>query len=110
MTQVLEKDKSQLEIELKEILKELNSKNDHNDVVCKEVERLKRSLKHYEVIKMLAMFHIHSTALFDFSAIRNLKVRLQLAVIREGEGPFGFTNEKFVTGIRYSEESEQFVA
>ncbi|XP_071732971.1 kinesin-like protein KIN-UC isoform X2 [Rutidosis leptorrhynchoides] len=48
--EVLEKDKSQLEIELKDILKELNFQKDHNDVICKEVEHLKRSLMDYELL------------------------------------------------------------
>ncbi|GJV64632.1 kinesin-like protein KIN-UC isoform X1 [Tanacetum coccineum] len=49
--ELLEKDKSRLESELKDILKELNSQKDHNDIVCKEVERLERSLKHFELLE-----------------------------------------------------------
>ncbi|PWA51413.1 armadillo repeat-containing kinesin-like protein 1 [Artemisia annua] len=49
--ELLEKDKSRLESELKDILKELNSQKDHNDIVCKEVERLQRSLKHFELLE-----------------------------------------------------------
>lgn len=48
---MLEKDKSQLELEMKDVLKELNFQKDQNEIVCKEVERLERSLKHCEVIK-----------------------------------------------------------
>ncbi|XP_023764695.1 kinesin-like protein KIN-UC isoform X1 [Lactuca sativa] len=46
--EVLEKDKSQLELEMKDVLKELNFQKDQNEIVCKEVERLERSLKHCE--------------------------------------------------------------
>ncbi|CAI9296151.1 unnamed protein product [Lactuca saligna] len=46
--EVLEKDKSQLESEMKDVLKELNFQKDQNEIVCKEVERLERSLKHCE--------------------------------------------------------------
>ncbi|PWA74937.1 armadillo repeat-containing kinesin-like protein 1 [Artemisia annua] len=49
--ELLEKDKSRLESELKDILKELNSQKDHNDIVCIEVERLQRSLKHFELLE-----------------------------------------------------------
>ncbi|KAL4575234.1 hypothetical protein LXL04_022076 [Taraxacum kok-saghyz] len=46
--ELLEKEKSRLELEMEDVLKELKLQKDHNDVVCKEVERLERSLKHCE--------------------------------------------------------------
>ncbi|XP_076911363.1 kinesin-like protein KIN-UC [Bidens hawaiensis] len=44
--ELLEMDKSQLELRLKDIINELNSQKDHNDLVCKEVERLETSSKY----------------------------------------------------------------
>lgn len=58
-----------MELELKDIVKELNSQKDHNAIVCKEVERLERSLKHNEVIKMRAViltFFLSELYKFDF--------------------------------------------
>nr|XP_043631245.1 kinesin-like protein KIN-UC isoform X2 [Erigeron canadensis] len=49
--ELLEKDKSQLESKLKDLLKELNSQKDHNDTVSKEIERLERSLKNCELLE-----------------------------------------------------------
>ncbi|KAM0005924.1 putative plus-end-directed kinesin ATPase [Helianthus debilis subsp. tardiflorus] len=49
--ELLERDKSQLEIKLKDIIKELKSQKDHNDLVCKEVERLERSSKYCESLE-----------------------------------------------------------
>lgn len=46
--ELLEKDKLRLELEMKDVLKELNLQKDENDVVCKEVESLERRLKHFE--------------------------------------------------------------
>lgn len=49
--ELLEKDKSRFELELNDILKELNSQKNQNDLVCNEVDRLERSLKHYEFLE-----------------------------------------------------------
>ncbi|KAI7753065.1 hypothetical protein M8C21_016820 [Ambrosia artemisiifolia] len=49
--ELLERDKSQLESKLKDIIEELNSQKDHNDLVCKEVERLERSSKYCETLE-----------------------------------------------------------
>ncbi|XP_024991553.1 kinesin-like protein KIN-UC [Cynara cardunculus var. scolymus] len=49
--ELLDKDKSRLESEIKDILKELNCQKDHNDLVCQEVESLQRSLKRCELIE-----------------------------------------------------------
>ncbi|KAI3730987.1 hypothetical protein L1987_62169 [Smallanthus sonchifolius] len=49
--EMLERDKSQLELKLEDIIKELNSQKDHNDLVCKEVERLERSSKYLELLE-----------------------------------------------------------
>ncbi|KAL8218270.1 hypothetical protein R6Q57_021643 [Mikania cordata] len=47
----LERDKSQLELKLKDVIKELNSQKDRNDLVCKEVELLEKSSKYCELIE-----------------------------------------------------------
>ncbi|KAD2804795.1 hypothetical protein E3N88_38172 [Mikania micrantha] len=44
----LERDKSQLELKLKDAIKELDSQKDRNDLVCKEVELLEKSSKYCE--------------------------------------------------------------
>lgn len=49
--ELLEKDKSRLESEMKDILKELNCQKDCNDLVCQEVESLQRSLKRCELLE-----------------------------------------------------------
>ncbi|KAI3763557.1 hypothetical protein L2E82_13482 [Cichorium intybus] len=55
--ELLEKDKSRLELEIKDVLKELNLHEDENDVFCKEVESLERRLKHLEVRFIVAKKH-----------------------------------------------------
>ncbi|XP_076919903.1 kinesin-like protein KIN-UC [Bidens hawaiensis] len=49
--ELLEMDKSQLELKLKDIINDLNSQKNHNDLVCKEVERLETSSKYCESLE-----------------------------------------------------------
>lgn len=62
--QILEKENSRLELELKDVLKDLNWQKEKNDLMRDEVARLEMSLKSSKVLLLLSgelpvKFHVY---------------------------------------------------